>query len=280
MHFYRILDDKSVVDNGGAILIKPEDLLEWNNKNYGIFWTLNEFEDGVRQKVRLIKINTWLVDLDDGTKQEQLSLLNKCPLEPSMIIETKNGHHAYWFAKDATPENYREITSRLVHILNGDKRARDYARILRVPDFYHCKDVKDKFLVKQISINKKLRYSEREMLAFIPKVPEEKITKRQKEFGNNGFWQRVNELDCEIALNALSGTEATGMQSITFRNNGSKTKQIIVDGKATSCWIDKNGSIGSSDGGGPTIAQWMKWYGLDYKEIARILKQYFPELED
>jgi hypothetical protein len=36
--------------------------------------------------------------------------------------------------------------------------------------------------------------------------------------------------------------------------------QIHVNKKSTSCWIDLDGKIGSSQGGGPTIIQWIDWY--------------------
>jgi len=281
MHYYRLMDDSSKRNNG-AILTDEKDLKKFNDENYGIFWTLNEFKGGVRKKSEIIKIKTWLVDIDDGTKEEQMDLLNKSPLKASMIVETKRGYHAYWFAKDATIENYEQISlDRLVYFFNGDKNARDYCRILRVPSYNHCKDPRDKFVVKRLYFNKDLAYTEKEMLAFFSPKPlaNYEVTTEQRVFETDDFWGRVNQLDCEIALARISGTECTGMETITFKRNSNGTKQIIVDGKPRGCWIDRNGMIGSSKDGGPTIAQWIKYYGFNYKQIAEMLKKYFPELE-
>jgi hypothetical protein len=271
MNYYRMYENNT--KKHPMILTDKQDLEYWNKKNYGIFWSINSFKHGKRVKENLLKINSWAVDIDEGTKQEQLEKINKAPLLPSMLIETKNGYHVYWFSRDGSEENYRNIVERrLVYFFNSDIRAKDICRVLRVPNFYHCKDSNNKFLIKLVYKNQ-LSYYEREMMSFFrPKPTEIKIQKEQRFLGDD-FWTKVGSMDCEIALQTISGTEAVGMERIEIRK-----KQIFVNNKSTSSWIDENGYIGSYDNGGPSIANWIWWYHRDWKRVAELLKIYFPEL--
>jgi len=271
IHYYRLHD----VEGGGAILTDKSELQKYNDLGYGIFWTLNEFREGIRQVKKLVKINAWLVDIDYGTKEMMMERISKSPLYPTMIVETKRGYHCYWFAKDASTEKYKEITDdRLVYFLNGDKNAKDVCRILRVPNFYHCKDMNDKFMVQTVYF-KDVYFSEKEMLAMFKPRPKVVYEKKQLDVAGDSFWDRVGSIDCEYALTKLSGTEAVGMQKIKLYRHNNGCKQIICDGKPTSCWVDKDGKIGSYDKGGPSIAQWINWYRNDYKETYRLIKEYF-----
>jgi hypothetical protein len=40
-------------------------------------------------------------------------------------------------------------------------------------------------------------------------------------------------------------------------------------------WVDAAGLIGSSDHGGPTIYQWLKWFRNDHESIVKIIDEYF-----
>lgn len=274
--------------HGGAIRINLRDAQEWNKKGFGIFHTVNEFF-GKRRIDNLQFINSWFVEIDKGDSnlsKEEMFFKIKKGLIPTMIVESKNGYHVYWKAKDATKENWRKLLStRLVPFYSGDKKAKDLARILRTPGFYHMKDPSDPFLVKRIEINK-IEYSEREMFHFYKDLVTEKKQKRKlqrirKENPElNIFWDKVTNINCEYALEKLSGTDYVSGEIYEFRENSSGTKNIYVNGKSSSCWIDQNGLIGSSDSGGPTIAQWLNWFHKDYKKVIEIIEKEFPECKN
>jgi hypothetical protein len=267
----------------GAKRIRREDAQSWNEKGYGIFHTVQEFH-GPRRIENLVHINAWAVDIDKGTKEEMLSQIGK-GLVPTMLIETKSGYHVYWKARDATQENWRHIVeNRLVPFYKADKKAKDLARLLRVPGFNHLKNPAEPFLIKAVH-TKHVEYSEREMLHFykdlLTQAKQKKLhNKTIKEFPQDGsFWERVWSLDCEYALSKLSGTEYVGGEYYDFKPNSSGTKNIYVNGKSTSCWIDHEGRIGSLDDGGPTIAQWLNWFHKDYSKTVSIIKEVFPECQ-
>jgi hypothetical protein len=276
MNFYA-LDDTGV--RPGVMLI--DDLSRrkpLNDDNYGIFWSVNSFKDGVRRKENLERINAWAIDMDSGTKDEQMKLLEKSPILPSMLIETKRGYQAYWFAKDATIENFNAIVEgRLIPMFKADMKAKDLCRILRVPGYYHCKNPEDKFLVKGHYAKFYLNYSEKEMLMLFHLHRKERIatTKDQIQVRGDSFWQKVGSIPASSGLEHLSGTSYVNNETFDFKNHANGTKQIKVNGKPTSSWIDSDGMIGSYEKGGPTIANWLKWYGHSWGKVAEICKEVF-----
>lgn len=268
----------------GPFRINREDAPEWNAKGYGVFQTVNYFV-GPRKKINLRGINAWAIEMDEGTKEEQLELIKR-GLRPTMVVETRRGYQVYFAAKDATVETWDAIVrDRLVPFYNADKRAKDLCRILRVPGFLHQKDPANPFLVKKV-FEAPVAYTEREMLTFYPDVEGAKRAKKERarlkrEIPQNaGFWDKVYALDCEMALERLSGSAHVGGETYSFQRNSTGTKNILVNGKSTSCWIDVEGRIGSADGGGPTIAQWLNWFHKDYRRVVEIIKEVFPECRE
>lgn len=278
---YIIHDSDENLKLRGAIRIKREDAQSYNREGYGIFQTVNQFH-GKRKLDRLVHINAWAVDIDSGDKQRMLEKI-EAGLKPTMIVETKRGYHVYWKAIDGTRENWDAIVrNRLIPFYDGDKRAKDICRILRVPGFYHMKDPSDPFLVQRVTSNY-VEYTERDMFKFYKDALMEKEVKRslralKKTNPLEGdFWDRVYNLNCEYALSKLSGSEHVGFEIYSFKQNTTGTLNILVDGKSTSCWIDHDGRIGSADGGGPTIAQWLNWFHKDYTRTVKIIEEVFPE---
>jgi hypothetical protein len=156
-----VIHDTDPSAHGGAIRINRAEAKKWNEKGFGVFHTVQEFFHK-RRISNLRHINAWAVDLDGGTKEDMLKTILS-GLVPTMIVETKNGFHVYWKAKDATAENWRPIMEhRLVPFYKADKKAKDLARILRTPGFYHMKNPTDPFLVKVVHY-KHVEYTEREM---------------------------------------------------------------------------------------------------------------------
>jgi hypothetical protein len=64
-------------------------------------------KEGKRDKESVTKIQTWIVDIDEGTKDEQLDLIGNSPLLPSLVVESVHGFHLYYLAtSDLTQEEY------------------------------------------------------------------------------------------------------------------------------------------------------------------------------
>lgn len=280
--WYRLHDSEQ---GHGMLPLDPNDAHEWNRKGWGIFWTVNAFE-GARRIANLKHILAWAVDIDNGEKPEQRRRLERAPLLPSGIVESKNGYHAYWLARGpASAESYREIVTRMVARFDGDPNARDVARVLRVPGFLHLKDPEAPFRIKwAYGPFRERQYTETMMLEAFPRVASEPTQeyRAQRPIGTGvGFWERIYNLDCIEGLRRLSGSGYVSGEKFTFQPVRQTGKHnILVDGKGTSCWVDTEGRIGSSDNGGPTLYNWIRWYGHSPGECVRIIKEIFPGIED
>lgn len=162
--YYRIDDTKQ---NPGVFPCSKEEAEKYNAQNWGIFFTPNTF-NGPRRIENLKEIRFWFIDIDKCDKAETIEFILNSILPPSTIVETKSGFHCYWQAKDATKEKYEEIENRLIKYYNADKQVKDLPRLMRVPGFYHCKDLNNRFLIKAI-FNKERTFTENQMLfAFKP----------------------------------------------------------------------------------------------------------------
>ena len=279
------MHDVSPSEHGGAVPIDVAEASSWNARGYGIFGTVNRFSGNRRTIANLERIEAWAIDMDEGTKQEQEAKLKGFALVPSIVVETKRGFQAYWRAKDAKPEHWNGImVERLVPYFGADKNARDIARILRMPGFRHLKNPNDPFPVVEVH-RWDVSYREYEMVAALPE-PADKVhrakhdeVRRELRVYGDDFWERVYNLDCVEGLRRLSGSAAVGGEHFTFHRTSSGNMNILVDGKGTSCWVDKAGRIGSLADGGPTLFQWLRWYRNSGAECVRVLKQAFPQLD-
>ncbi len=274
---YVLHDSDELLKKRGATRIKRADAQNWNEQGYGVFQTVNFFW-GPRRKDRLVSINAWTVDIDTGTKPEMLAAIRR-GLIPTMVVETKRGFQAYWKAKEGSEKTWKPIVwDRLVPFYGADKNAKDLCRMLRVPGYFHLKDPADPFLITKVH-EQHVEYSEREMLNFYKDQRQKERHQKAKKSSPvaGSFWDRVWQLDCEYALEKLSGTDYVAGETYSFKPNSTGTRNILVNGKTTSCWVDQDGRIGSLDEGGPTIAQWLNWFHKDYSKVVEIIKKEFPE---
>ena len=255
---------------------------EFNSRGYGIFQTVNDFR-GARKIINLTRINAWALDIDQGTKAEMRGRIES-GLVPTMVVETKRGYHVYFKAKNARFEHWKAIMEhRLIPFYKADQNAKDITRILRMPGFFHMKNPDEPFLVRKIW-DWKVSYTEIQVAQFYSVSKEKQKQEihdiaRRSTKKSDVFWEWIWNLDCENALMRLSGKHFVNGEVYSFKQNGSGTKNIFVDGKSTSCWIDREGRIGSFDKGGPTIAQWLNWFHKDYCKVVQIIREAFPECQ-
>ena len=256
---------------------------------YWIFFSVNPMESGKRNRESIKKIQTWICDIDTWDKTEQLELINKAPLKPSLVVESNHWFHLYYLSdKDLTEEQFENGNWWLKNYYNGDpKVCKDTARVLRIPWYYHMKW--EKFMVVyRRDLSSKTRYSYEEITESFPNQTDTTPWRvKQRETYNkqwnkkDWFRTRANELNSRRMLEELSGTGWVSGDTITFKKNSRGTEQIYVNGKSTSCWIDEKDTIWSHDKGWPYWTDWLEWYWVvDWKELARYLKQKHPELEE
>lgn len=197
LDMYAIHDHDPALKTKGCLNITKEQAPEFNRNGYGIFWTPNVF-DGARKAENLKKIRFWFVDIDEGDKEKLYNSLTTAILKPSIIIETKNGFHAYFAAKDATEKNFALVQKGLIEKFKGDPACKDVSRLLRVPEYYHCKNPQEPFKVKKV-FQTDSEYKESMMLYCFP-VKRQKISKleykgEKSDMLEEDNWNRIFNLN-------------------------------------------------------------------------------------
>lgn len=280
-HIIQTLDDKSCKDSTPHRLALPElvssaertpyfyeELQLLNKKGAGIFFAYNDFHQK-RNKNDIKNINAWAMEIDDISKEEQRKKIIDSPILPSFIIETKKSLHCYWLAKNATLDKAREINTRLQHFFNSDKAVKDIARMLRLPGFFHNKQ--EPFLVKLVHDDSDQLCTEEEMVQAFPlSVGNEQ--KNSTITTQDPFWIKVLAIPTKAILNKLSGTDFVNCEVYSYRKRTDKTEYIDVNNKPADCWLDEDGLIGSGKDAGPSIIQWLEYYGHDKAIIAEWIK--------
>lgn len=258
-----------------------------NAAGFGIFHSVNGCIGGDRKN--LGEVRAWYTEIDDGDKASQRAKIESSPLPPTCVVESKNGYHLYWYAvPGSTFEDYTKIELRLIEHFDGDMNAQDAARILRTPGFKHQKDPDDPFWVRWLGMpDFDMKYSATTMLLAFKEARAERQAKETRatfarEFKGDGdsLWEKVYNLDCADALMRLSGSGYVGGERYELRRTRGETRNIWVDGTSTACWIDCDGRIGSSKKGGPTIYNWLAFFGHQPAECVRIIKETFPGIAD
>lgn len=259
------------------ILIHENDAQKYNENKYGIFQEVNSFS-GPRVIANLSSINYWYAELDGGDKTKQIERVRRLPIYPTLVIESKNGLHVYFKSRDASKDNYKQIQNGIGDFLGGDAQVRDLARILRAPNYYHWKDENDPFFVRTI-LNIDVSYLEKEMLYFFPTKEKDQdvftLSKDQTSryyVCDDDLSDFLNSLDHEYALKKLSGTKYVNSEVYSFVPVFGGKLNIFVNGKSTNCFIDKDKKIGAVPGG-PTVFQWLRYFGHSDKECYRIIKE-------
>jgi hypothetical protein len=131
-------------------------LTRLNAQRAGIFVTINETDGEGRKLSNIVKVRAVWVEDDSG-------LGIKTPLEPHIITETSPGkYHKIFLVNGLTPDQHQQVQNILVAQYGSDPNAKDLARVLRVPGFYHCKGAVHK--VKLIRASDSRPYTAAEVL--------------------------------------------------------------------------------------------------------------------
>lgn len=284
MQLYALHDFNNYLKNKyGAFPVDAEKARRLNADGFGIFHAANSFDDR-RTVCNLTSIDWWFVELDDGSKEEQLAKLTALELRPSWVIESKRGYHAYWRPRETTVEQWKRIVRwGLVPSLGSDPKATDVSRILRAPGYLHQKDRTEPFLVRTVWRNPAV-YSEEQMLEAFPS--QEPARPVRRDVGDcQGFWPRVSNLDGRDGIERLSGHWSVRGELFRLDEQHNGNANIIRldpggERHDTGCFIDSDGRLGNVSEG-PTLAAWINWYWQDgYKTAAKALKELYPELDN
>ena len=139
-----------------------------NAQGRGIYFTINF---GGHEDAAIKRINAQFMECDDLPLQEQLIKIQEFPIEPSLIVKTCKSLHCYWLIKEGKIDKFRHVQKQLVAHFNADPKCINESRVFRIPGFYHCKEAP--VMVEIIKYNPELRYTQDELSAILPEIPED-----------------------------------------------------------------------------------------------------------
>jgi len=176
----RVFDDRKTGSFKGAKLeceagkvAAMEDTFKKHNaQNRGIYFVVNY---GGHEDIDITRINAQFVECDSLSIEEQTAQIEAFEIEPSLIVRTRKSLHVYWLMKEAKVEDFRRVQKRLVAQFHGDPTCVNESRVFRLPGFYHCKG--EPHMVECIKFNPELRYTQAELEAVLPEVPDESVLK-------------------------------------------------------------------------------------------------------
>ena len=154
-HCYRYID---LTGSGRPPVSSTERRDDLNVAGYESYFTVNGFKDAPNAKLEnCSSLNSFFVDIDGRKDEAELEAI-KIKLDPTFILETKNGFHLYWlldepiYRSELSPEEWKEAVSKwerieqsIVSDLKADPAVKDVPRILRVPDTFYWKKTGDEY---------------------------------------------------------------------------------------------------------------------------------------
>jgi len=114
-------------------------------QHLNIFFGIQARRDGGGKKVDVTQVRTLWADLDfkgyaEG-REGAFRAMEAFPLRPSVVVESGNGFHLYWYLTTAIEPSatIEQLLGRLYQRLGADKSVLDLSRVLRVPETFNNK---------------------------------------------------------------------------------------------------------------------------------------------
>lgn len=156
------------------------ELVRFNQDGAGIFVAVNAVPQGKpRKKPNITTARAWWCDVDlkewpeaDRAAFTWVDYMATLPLWPSIIVQSAGGPHCYWLAsEDVAPEACEAVNKRIAVAARSDPKVAEWARVMRVPGFFHQKERGRPRLVATKLVEPARRYSLAQMEAKFPALP-------------------------------------------------------------------------------------------------------------
>lgn len=293
-----------------------DEIRDWNNKGYDVFWTANaaKEEQGNRthEDKNLAWVNACYTELDiEETKEcvfiEDFEKREKKKAElaghifmrepaPSLVIESRNSFHLYWFTTCELPifQKIQEGLYQAWKDLGADPAVKNPLRLLRVPGFYNHKNG-EKFkcdirleLCARYDDGSFKHYSPDELLEAFPVASTQIQVMSTTAFNssqkpamfrnNNDIFRKVVAMPILEVFRRINGTKLVGGEILEFTPEKNGKVQIKSNGKATPNFISIKDNLVFSNNikGHASVFHYCMYYGFNKAELASEFKLLFP----
>jgi len=136
-----------------------------NEQGSGVFVTVNATDLTGRKASNVQRVRALFAD-NDGGNFDPWDFL---PVpEPTLVVQSANGQHAYWLVRDCALEQFSDAQKRIAKALGTDSTVHDLPRVMRLPGSTHHKGAP--FAVT-ICEETQARYTFAQVLAEVPELP-------------------------------------------------------------------------------------------------------------
>lgn len=140
---------KQVITRDGSDIVRFAS--KWDRARRGLFFCVSTLKPGStrREKVAVSELIGLYADIDFKSiatdPSRVLSILDQCRMQPTFVVASGGGYHAYWLfreALEATEENINQVELALRQLadhLGGDYAVTEVSRLMRLPGTHNTK---------------------------------------------------------------------------------------------------------------------------------------------
>lgn len=152
----------------------------------------------------IVRFNSFFVESDNKSIEDQLAQIERCPLWPSIWNITLKSVHSYWpRVSDITLEEWTDIQLRLIAYFGSDGSIKNPSRVMRLPNLNHVKYDRETETMsyKRIEITRfdaDRRFTVEEMRAAFPAIEGKQKIDWQSAPAGSGEYKTWEELGNEL----------------------------------------------------------------------------------
>ena len=171
-----------------------------NRKGYCVFFAVNRMKDGSRSNKNTTGIRAIWVDDDNPRKNQR----KRWPLPPSIVVKTsahdvdgvtKFKFQYYWLTETTNFAEFEHVMQTMIDKHGNDKGVRDLARVLRIPNFKHNKDLDNPFKVSVVGGSLKTHSWDKIKIAFPPAEEVKSSTKEKGKYAKKKAKESISKGD-------------------------------------------------------------------------------------
>jgi RepB DNA-primase from phage plasmid len=156
----------------GTLIDVNRRLISANSRHAGVLVAINPMDGLGRAKRNVTGTRALLLDLDG----EPIDPVYECALKPHIITETSEGrYHVLWLVAGLPLDQWEDVQRGLAKRFDGDPAVASLERCTRLPGFFQCKDIENRFRVHIVKVNPGAPHSVADILKEFP--PEKKAHK-------------------------------------------------------------------------------------------------------
>jgi len=203
-----------------------------NSEGWGCFFAVNKLDprldaDHKRTEAMLTQISA--IWCEDDTPRGQARM--DWPITPNLVVNTSpNKYHYYWLTSLGVSaeekEEWKRVMATMVDVHGCDNQAKDLLRVLRLPGFYHVKNIKQPFRVT-CELTKATEYAWSDITKAFPPAATT-ITQTHREAGEGGERTTLASLVAAYEEGHRHGPSSRGAWLLAKQGMGSDDIYTVI----------------------------------------------------